>query len=394
MKVSLQKIIEGRTSLFVPSSALSAREPPTTPVFFNPAARINRDVSVAVTGVLPGKTFCDSLAGIGSRGIRIASEVSREVHVTLVDFNELALKIARRNAKGNSVLDRCSFVGGEANTFLFSRFRRDSKFEFIDIDPFGTPVPYLAGGFNAGADGGVISVTATDTAVLCGVYPRVAERRYLSVPLKNEFKHETAIRILLNACRRIAAMKDIGIEPVVAHSTRHYVRVFLRMRVGGTRADRSARHEGFLSLCKRCGERTSSEQPALLCPHCGARVGVAGPIWVGPLLEPEVLRDSLDFCFKNNFVAAAAALRVMTGLNDLPPYGYSVEEVCSRLRVPSVSQATLMEKLDASGYKAMTQPFEKRGFKTDANYAVVSELVRSLSKEPGVPATPLHPRQR
>src|SRR2546428_7491225 len=270
MRVSLRRVVEGRTTLFVPSASLTRSEPPTTPFFFNPAASVNRDISVAITEAVSGRTFCHSLAGIGARGVRVANELSRRMDVTMVDFNPSALRVAEKNARANS-LKRCDFVRSEANTFLFSTFRRDSKFDFVDIDPFGTPVPYIQGAFGAAADGGVVSLTATDTAVLCGVYPEVCRRRYSSVPLKNDFKHETALRILLNACRRIAGMNDIGIEPIAAHSTRHYLRVYARAKVGATQADRSRGHEGFISSCERCGERGSSSLATVRCDGCGAR---------------------------------------------------------------------------------------------------------------------------
>src|SRR5712691_10018686 len=124
MRVSLRRIVEGRTTLFVPSASLTKSEPPTTPFFFNPAASVNRDISVAITEAVGGRTFCDSLAGVGARGVRVANELSRRMNVTMVDFNAPALRVAEKNARANS-LKRCEFVRSEANTFLFSRFGRD-----------------------------------------------------------------------------------------------------------------------------------------------------------------------------------------------------------------------------------------------------------------------------
>ncbi len=389
----MRRIIEGRTSLNVPSASLISREPPTTPFFFNPAARVNRDISVAITKVAKGDTFCDSLAGVGSRGVRIANEVSREICVTLVDFNERALRTARGNARANSVGERCEFVKSETNTFLFSRFRRDSKFDFVDLDPFGTPAPYLQGGFNAVAEGGVVSVTATDTAVLCGVYPEVAYRRYLSLPLRNEFKHETAIRLLLNACRRIAAMNDIGVEAVAAHSTKHYVRVYVRARVGATRADSSAKFEGFITSCRKCGHRVSSAEPIVVCEQCTARVVPAGPVWVGPLADTTVVGAAVAVCRRDGFDEGIQVLTGLIGVNEFPPYGYSLEEICANLGVPGVSRDKVMHRLSSTGYKVLRQPFEKTGLKTDATYSAVADTVRSLSKDRGVPVAPLHAKQ-
>ncbi len=389
----MRRIIEGRTSLYVPRASLILREPPTTPFFFNPAARVNRDISVAIAEVVKGDTFCDSLAGIGSRGVRIANEVSRDIGVTLVDFNERALRTARRNASANLVAGRCEFAKSETNTFLFSRFRRDSKFDFVDLDPFGTPAPYLQGGFNAVAEGGVVSVTATDTAVLCGVHPEVAYRRYLSVPLRNEFKHETAIRLLMNACRRIAAMNDIGIEAVAAHSTKHYLRVYVRARLGATRADSSAKFEGFITSCRRCGHRVSSAEPIAVCQQCNARVVSAGPVWVGPLADTTVVAAAAAVCRRDCFNEGMKALTGLIGVNEFPPYGYSLEEICANLRVPSVSRDKVMHRLSSKGYKVLRQPFEKTGMKTDATYSAVADAVRSVSNDCGVPVAPLHAKQ-
>ena len=61
---------EGSTDLYVPAESLRAKEPKTFPAFFNPAARVNRDVSVAVAKATRPATFLDALAGVGARGVR------------------------------------------------------------------------------------------------------------------------------------------------------------------------------------------------------------------------------------------------------------------------------------------------------------------------------------
>src|ERR1700686_2835967 len=112
---------EGSTDLFVPAESLRAKDPKTFPAFFNPAARLNRDVSVAIAKVTKPATFLDALAGTGARGVRIAKESSKAVDVTLVEFNQVSMQIARKNAKKNKVEARCEFVHREANAYLHSR---------------------------------------------------------------------------------------------------------------------------------------------------------------------------------------------------------------------------------------------------------------------------------
>src|SRR2546427_10466197 len=110
---SLRRIVEGKTTLLVPSASLTKSEPPTTPFFFNPAASVNRDISVEITeAVGGGATFCDSLAGIGARGVRVANELSRWIGVTLVDFHPSALMVVRRHATMNT-LELCDFARSE-----------------------------------------------------------------------------------------------------------------------------------------------------------------------------------------------------------------------------------------------------------------------------------------
>src|SRR2546428_358836 len=277
---SLQRIVEGRTTLFVPTASLTKSEPPTTPFFFNPAASVNRDISVAITEVSGGVTFCDSLAGVGARGVRVG----------------------------------------------------------------------------------------------------------------NELKHETALRILLNACRRIAGMNDIGIEPIAAHSTRHYLRVYARVRAGAAQANRCRGQEGFIASCERCGERRSSGLPMVKCDGCGGGILSAGPLWIGPLTDPRVVGAALNVSRRSNLGGGAKALDALLGVEDFPPFSYSVERISSALKVPGVSQSEVMRRLASNGYGVMKQPFEKTGFKTEATYGAVAEAVSAVSREAGLEERPLPSR--
>jgi tRNA (guanine26-N2/guanine27-N2)-dimethyltransferase len=73
------EIKEGKTSLLVPSSALSQSVPPKNPAFFNPNAKWNRDISMLVykvyTSSSKNKTLADSICGVGATGMRAYVEV-------------------------------------------------------------------------------------------------------------------------------------------------------------------------------------------------------------------------------------------------------------------------------------------------------------------------------
>jgi tRNA (guanine26-N2/guanine27-N2)-dimethyltransferase len=372
---------EGRTDLFVPPLSLVSRAPATHPVFFNPAARTNRDVSVAVAAATRPRTYLDALAGIGARGVRVAKETPAGTHVTLVDFNVASLAVARKNVKRNEVGEASTVVHSEANRFLFSRFEKQDKFDAIDIDPFGSPAPFTLAATVAAADGCVVSMTATDAAVLCGVYPEVSRRRYGASAVRSDFVHETGLRLLLGFAARMGGVNDIGIEPVAAHSTLHYLRVFFRVRRGAAKADESARRVGFVTQCNECGSRSSGALALERCPSCEKRVRSAGPLWTGRMVDEEIVAGALRHSEKEGWKEAAGALGELRGLDRYPPFSYSPERVSSRLRIPSVSNRGALEALAGLGFAAANSPFEPMGIKTNAGYADFVSALRVASRK-------------
>jgi tRNA (guanine26-N2/guanine27-N2)-dimethyltransferase len=372
--------VEGRTRLIVPEASLEADPPPTSPVFFNPAASLNRDVSVCVTSAAGGSSFCDSMAGVGARGVRVAKEVGTIELVTLVDFNREALGLARRAAALNRVSRKCEFAHSETSAYLYSRYGRERRFDFVDVDPFGTPVGQLQGAVAATSDGGILSVTATDTAVLCGVYPRVARRRYAATPLNNEFCHETAIRILAGAVARSAATLDTGARPVAAHSTRHYVRAYFSIGAGATKADSTLKSVGHVSWCPWCGHRETSNEPGVTCERCGKKAKSAGPLWVGPLCDDSLLNRARGAADRMKLAMASATINSLIGVDGFPPWSFSVDRVCSTLGVATVPESQIYATLMKNGHKVMRTPFDRRGIKTTAGYVEVLEAVETAAK--------------
>ena len=373
--MSLVEHVEGRTRLIVPAVSLAVDPPPTSPVFFNPAASLNRDVSVCVTAAASGSSFCDSMAGVGARGLRVAKEVDRMVHVALVDFNGEALRIARRAAALNRVIRKCEFAQSETSSYLYSRYGRDKRFDFVDVDPFGTPVGQLQGAIRATSDGGILSVTATDTAVLCGVYPKVARRRYGATPLNNHFGHETSIRLLAGVVARAAATLDTGARPVAAHATRHYVRLFFLIETGATKGDSALSNLGTISWCPSCGHVTTAAESKAPCEKCGKKSRSTGPVWVGPLTDVDLLRRARRAAEESGLQKATATFDALVGADRFPPWSFSIEDICSRLGTATVSESEIYRNLRDLGYDAMRTPFERTGVKTDADYGALVEMV-------------------
>lgn len=382
MPLGLELIEERGTKLYVPSESLTRVQPATFPVFFNPAARTNRDISVAISSATSPATYLDALAATGARGLRVAEESSESVLVTLLDFSVPSLRVARMNVRKNRLAGRCEVVHEEANRFLASRFERAEKFDAVDVDPFGSPAPFVLSAVTATADGGILSLTATDAAVLCGVYPSVCRRRYGAPAWGSDYVHETGLRVLLGFAARMGGINDIGIEPVAVHSTLHYLRAYFRVRRGAREADRSVASLGYVTQCQVCGSRSSGGSPLERCQECARRVRSAGPLWTGPLVDEGVVRRAASFSERRGWSEAATTLAALRGIDSYPPYSYSTARVCSRLKVPSVAPPRVMDALASAGFSAATQPFEESGIKTDANYAEFASALRTASLSP------------
>ena len=375
MQLRTTTTIEGATKLLVPSESLERVPPPTSPVFFNPAASLNRHVSVAVAAAVGGSNFCDSLSGVGSRGVRVAKEVGMDV--TLVDFNAQALRLGRKSAALNKVASRCRFVESESSAFLSSRNGKDERYDFVDVDPFGTPAPFFAAALSAVAPGGILSFTATDAAVLCGVYSGVSSRRYFASSLNNHFSHETGSRILLGAVCKLAGSVDLGVVPVFAHATRHYFRAYVRVETGATKADAALRNLGYVVWGRHCGHSSVEKEASRACVTCGKAAKIAGPLWAGKVTDKKAVAAARREADERGMHEAARVMAGFIGVDRFPPWSFSLEEISSSLGVPTVSRKAVSSILESSGHSCGSQPFEKEGLKSDASYGEVVAAARA-----------------
>jgi len=174
------------------------------PVFYNPRMRLNRDTAVLALGV-HGRhlsrrlVICEPMCGTGVRGIRLALEVPDVEGVIMGDLNPRAVRLAEENAARNDVSDRVRVRLMEANLLLSLHDHSRRRFDYIDLDPYGSPAPYLDAAVRSCRNRGMVALTATDMAPLCGVNPRACLRKYGGLPLRTPYSHEVALRLLAGA---------------------------------------------------------------------------------------------------------------------------------------------------------------------------------------------------
>ena len=385
MHESLQEISEGITKLLVPSNSLTEKIPPKSPAFFNPNARLNRDLSMiaykAYESGASNRSMADALAGVGARSVRAAVEVKELDEVYINDANPIAVDIARQSSALNSVENKCKFSVNEVCKFLIEHSFKGSRFGIVDLDPFGTPAPYIDCALRAVCDGGLLSVTATDTPVLCGIYPDVCTRRYYGRSINTEYGNEVGLRLILGLISMIASRLELGIKPLFVHSTRNYLRVYVLVSVGSQHADAMPNKMGYIYHCFSCssrsyGNRNDSQQ---ICDKCKKSMKTVGQLWIGSIFD-EVFVNSMLQTVGDCTVDKRCnkLLSIASEEVNLPPTYFSVDRIAEMLKAAPPSISSIIEKLKDSGFAASRTSLKMTGFKTDAKYDEVLEVLRTL----------------
>src|SRR3990172_1687374 len=184
ISLNMYKIVtEVKTRLYVPVEGAFGKRASgrnkKPPVFYNPHMALNRGLCVLFMKTQgTGLVFADVLSGSGAKGLRVAVEASNTVFLN--DANKDAVKLIKKNAALNKV--KLDVSNMDANRFIHEN---RGLFGFIDIDPFGSPVPFIDPAVLSLKKKGYVGLTATDTATLCGVYPETCLRRYMALPLRS-----------------------------------------------------------------------------------------------------------------------------------------------------------------------------------------------------------------
>ncbi|MGC9116061.1 MAG: methyltransferase domain-containing protein [Conexivisphaera sp.] len=382
--MELVEHVEGDTRLLVPAASLSARgSPPMRPAFFNPLAAVTRDFAVLFYGARfrgSRPRLLDALSGVGARGIRVARESGADIALHLNDVNASAVEIARRNCELNGLDDRCTVSQEDANVLMYSSPRSGGRFDAIDVDPFGSPVPFVEAAVSTIRLGGVIALTATDLSALTGKSQASGRRKYFISLRRTDFPRELAARALSAYAVIRAASRERGARPVFAHVDSQYVRVYVEIRGSARAADDSLSNLGYIEYCPRCLYRGVSRQGgSRRCPTCGGELQELGPLWLSDLFEQRQLEGMLAISREKGWRAHSTTLERLSREVGLPPYYYSLDRVADILGTCIPPMEPLLRSLESRGYRAVRSGMYELGVRTDAPHGVFLEEVRRLS---------------
>ncbi|KAK7557132.1 S-adenosyl-L-methionine-dependent methyltransferase [Phyllosticta citricarpa] len=284
--------------------------------------------SAPANGEAKKPAFCilDALSASGLRALRYAKEIPFATSITGNDLSPDAVRAMKLNVIHNQVEDVVKPNAGNAVAHMYQFVGEDittaskPKYHVIDLDPYGTAVPFLDGALQAVIDGGLLCVTCTDAGVFNSFgYPEKAYSLYGGLPIKGSHAHEGGLRLILHSIATTAAKYGIAIEPLLSLSIDFYARVFVRVKKSPAGVKFLAGKSMLVYNCDSgCGAWTTqfigktstvigkkgpfykygmAQGPSAPtnCPHCGFKTHLAGPMYGGPLHNPAFIEKILDY---------------------------------------------------------------------------------------------------
>lgn len=357
------------------------------PVFYNPHMELNRDLSILALQVFQKEqqreiNICDLFGGSGIRGIRYKNEIDGVGEVSINDISETANHYERHNIELNNLED-VKIYQHDASMFL--RMKR-GEFDVIDIDPFGTPSPFLDSAGYCARRNSLLCITATDTSALCGTYEEPCIRKYNSKPYKSEYCHETGIRILAGFVALTLSKYAKFIEVKMSHSTEHYMRLYIEVKKGSKKTDESLKNIGYIVHCKHCLYRQTSNGLASpiddVCPICGEKLTQAGPLWLGDIQNLKFIQEMIDEVENKKINTEKETLKLLNkciGEAGAPVTFYDVHKICKNLKVSAPKFDLILEELEKYGFKAIKTHYNPLGIKSECSIEDIKNILIKLN---------------
>lgn len=277
------------------------------PVFYNPKQAFNRDFSILILWAWneifsPLNAIIEPFCGSGIRSLRYALQGPPFTELICNDLNPQAIQLSKKNFEHYPQVssEKIFFHTLDARK-LFAEIYLNNKFlTVIDIDPFGSPQPYIHEALRTLANPGLLLVTATDMPVWVGLYPDKAYRRYNIANFRipnysfRSFCHEIAIRAFISYIQREGLNQDMLLLPLTSLSIDHYMRIALRRTRGEGKI--ILHNTGFIFECSNCFQRFAiplhelKQMDNFLCSCKSTKLNKMGPVWLGPLHNTEFLQ--------------------------------------------------------------------------------------------------------
>ncbi|GAA5912975.1 hypothetical protein JCM6882_008888 [Rhodosporidiobolus microsporus] len=305
---------------------------------------------------------------------------------------------------------------GDACVYMYQHRGENDRFDCIDLDPYGSAVPFLDAAMNAIQDGGLMCVTCTDVGVLAGHnYPEKAFSAYGGLCANAEYSHEVGLRLVLHSLATTAARYGRYIEPQLSLSIDFYVRLFIRVKTAPKEVKALASKTSLVYYCHSCqtphfqplgrvSEKPNLKDPKSVntsyhipagppketagaggkCGECGGTFHIAGPLWSAPIHNKDFVAEMLEHVEANegDFKTSdriKGMLTVAKSEVEMPLY-FSPAKMASLFHATCPTIQTVGSALLNAGYKISRSHAVAGSIKTDAPRKFVHDIVREWIK--------------
>ncbi|EGR29576.1 TRM1 tRNA methyltransferase 1, putative [Ichthyophthirius multifiliis] len=361
-----------------------------------------------------GINILDALSASGLRTIRFLKELKNINKIYANDISDASHKLMMENFILNELdLSKIEMTQKDAIQLLYEhRFRLNkgdlsAKLHVIDLDPYGTAVPFLDCALQAACFDTLLCVTSTDSRILCGQDTQKCYYLYGSSRAKMQAFQENAIRILLYTLNNTANKYSKHIVPLICYLSEFYVRCFILVKNGKQECGKSILKTGNIFNCDNCGnfytqpfgkslkneklERfapTNLNIPSNKCDQCGNNFTINGPVWIDKLNDEDFVNKTIQFLNqqqcqlklqtkeKINGMLHAITLEQQIQLDQIP-YGFSIEHISKYLKTTIPSKKKIYSAYMSLGYNIEQSYLNPIIFKTNASSEIVFDIMRN-----------------
>ena len=424
---------EGRTLCRLPRDPSESGPGPAAKgqgaVFHNPAMSGSRTRSVlllqhCIEAGLLGEGTIYALDGLSASGLRarrwlneLPAQSAARISAAMGDMDPVALEWAMR------CHEEFPPEHGEGELLPHLGDLRKSVLEhgrhWVDIDPYGSPLPFLDTAIQSLARRGVAEISATDSAALTGSSKNALLRRYGARVRTDGLAHDSGLRVLLATVARTAARHERAIEPLLSIWESHHLRVSVRVRRSVERANDIEESIGWRVASPTAEEVSSSIQAGMhpdtgldsLPMHCLLPLShpvnrsdkrISGPMWIGPLGQSGAMASmteerALELCGPSSIEDDPAGWsdkdfererrRVTRSIRHISeeavtidaPHLILVDDLASWLGSGSPpSPSGMVEALCETGHRAAVAHYGKPAFRTDAPWDEIARTALSI----------------
>ena len=351
----------------------------TEDAFYNPQSKLVRDLGILSAIVYKQDQgelrVLDALAGSGVRSLRYLLE-SKADYVWVNEGNPSHSLTLQQNLALAIANQQCHITHQDANRAFFQCYEQRDYYDLVDVDCFGSAVPYLSSMLWATKISGLMYLTSTDGRTLTGHLPANSVQAYGAIARSHPAAHEQALRILIGSTQQQAAAKGLGIEPIFSFFTGKTYRLMMRLI---SQPNLNNQNYGFLAYCHSCGNYqtiTWRKLQQISCSCNDAKITVSGAMWLGKLHNYQQLSRFITLAQHLGWSKVADLLTTMVEEINLPPYFFKLGEIGRRSKMDIPKRSHLIKALQNHGYQASTTHINPQAIKTNADMTTCISICR------------------